>query len=71
MQVVAELRRKGRRVYRKLSFPPDDCSCLTARKEAAPKTGGRCFCDIASGVVGIGDHSIIDRANEGGVPLYM
>ena len=34
MQIVAELRRKGRRVWRKHAIAPDDRACLAASDEA-------------------------------------
>lgn len=46
VQVVAELRGKGRRVGRKHAIPPDYCARLAARNKTAAKTGGRRFCDV-------------------------
>ena len=46
MQIVAELRRKGRCVGRKRAVPPDDRARLAACDETASKAGCRRFCDI-------------------------
>ena len=44
MQIVAELRRKGRRVGRKRAVAPDDRARLAACDQPAAKSGGRRFC---------------------------
>ncbi len=46
MQVVAELRCKGWRIWRKCPVPPDDRSGLSTCDETAAEAGGRCFCDV-------------------------
>ena len=46
MQIVAELRRKGRGIGRKRAVAPDDCARLAAGYETSPKSGCRRFCDV-------------------------
>ena len=46
MKIVAELRRKGRRVWWKNAISPYHCTRLTARDKPAPESSGYRFVDI-------------------------